>query len=203
LHIENDCKQRKIAIEKCLRVEVSIYDIILDHISANFGVSNLISKYLDQTFQQQNGASNKGKQRPSVDCAETKVIEKYDDDSDSNNDDNTDVEQTCSICLEVFHIGGTVATPHNVRCRHTFHRECISKWLLKHDECPCCRSNLLEDKDCDVLVGEDDTLEHGLAVFDRLQRESTAVAPHYIVSVVVEVESEEMLEDCPSPNMVP
>ena len=46
---------------------------------------------------------------------------------------------------------------------------------------------------------DDDNLEHGLAVFDRLQREDTSVSPHYVVSVF-EVESEEMMAAPPPSN---
>ena len=26
-------------------------------------------------------------------------------------------------------------------CKHTFHKECIKKWLLTNPKCPCCRKN--------------------------------------------------------------
>ena len=43
---------------------------------------------------------------------------------------------TCSICLEemkeyVF-----------VKCGHSFHKECIGNWLIKKNNCPCCREIL-------------------------------------------------------------
>mmetsp|Transcript_23115 Transcript_23115/g.43741 ORF Transcript_23115/g.43741 Transcript_23115/m.43741 type:complete len:251 (+) Transcript_23115:607-1359(+) len=52
----------------------------------------------------------------------------------------------CNICLSPFQIGDTIAwSKRNYRgnnnkvCKHAFHEECISRWLLVNDECPMCR----------------------------------------------------------------
>ena len=46
------------------------------------------------------------------------------------------ITDTCNICLEemkefVF-----------VKCGHSFHKECIGKWLIEKPTCPCCRETL-------------------------------------------------------------
>jgi len=46
------------------------------------------------------------------------------------------ITDTCNICLEemkefVF-----------VKCGHSFHKECIGKWLIEKTTCPCCRETL-------------------------------------------------------------
>ena len=51
----------------------------------------------------------------------------------------------CSICLEAFEAGEEVSWSRNTECNHCYHQECISQWLIKHDECPVCRNDYLFD----------------------------------------------------------
>jgi len=59
-------------------------------------------------------------------------------------DDYEDDEASCScmICLEPYLVGDKVSySKHNaLHCRHVFHRECIADWLMRQDDCPCCRT---------------------------------------------------------------
>lgn len=49
----------------------------------------------------------------------------------------------CSLCeQEMVDLGNCVLT----KCKHTFHRECVVKWLLSSKECPNCRK-LCHEKD--------------------------------------------------------
>lgn len=50
----------------------------------------------------------------------------------------------CSICLQQYEEGETISWAKNEDCNHMYHEECIVEWLSKHDECPLCRTNLLE-----------------------------------------------------------
>lgn len=84
-------------------------------------------------------------------------------------------DQICSICLEPFRLGENLAFSRTDRCLHAFHRDCITEWLLKHAECPCCRTVLIESV-AEYATEDDYDLEHGLAIFDILQRESDAPA---------------------------
>lgn len=45
----------------------------------------------------------------------------------------------CSICLSKFCNGEKIIV---LPCKHTFHRDCVSKWIDTHDECPYCRYKL-------------------------------------------------------------
>ena len=45
---------------------------------------------------------------------------------------------TCSICLDK---GCDIYT----RCEHTFCKKCILRWLISHNKCPYCNSELSED----------------------------------------------------------
>jgi hypothetical protein len=44
-----------------------------------------------------------------------------------------DAECECAICMET---GGKFA---KLDCDHKFHKNCISRWLIKSLTCPCCR----------------------------------------------------------------
>lgn len=50
-------------------------------------------------------------------------------------------EMTCSICLDDYdHDDVVVQSKH---CSHYFHKECILDWLIKSDQCPCCRVDMM------------------------------------------------------------
>eukprot|EP00550_Attheya_septentrionalis_P005686 CAMPEP_0198282456 /NCGR_PEP_ID=MMETSP1449-20131203/2275_1 /TAXON_ID=420275 /ORGANISM="Attheya septentrionalis, Strain CCMP2084" /LENGTH=236 /DNA_ID=CAMNT_0043978721 /DNA_START=120 /DNA_END=830 /DNA_ORIENTATION=- len=56
-------------------------------------------------------------------------------------DDNVEMSQlTCYICLDRLSAGNLVAwSKINSECNHAFHKDCIMEWLLRHNDCPCCR----------------------------------------------------------------
>lgn len=45
----------------------------------------------------------------------------------------------CGICLEDLREDGA---SHTTVCEHTFHNQCITRWLLTKSTCPCCRHDL-------------------------------------------------------------
>lgn len=47
----------------------------------------------------------------------------------------------CQICLDDYSCPGEWLG--FLPCRHSFHRECIKKWLLEHKTCPCCKQEVL------------------------------------------------------------
>lgn len=51
----------------------------------------------------------------------------------------------CSICMEPFQVNQIVSwsSQSTGRCNHVFHHECIKEWLLRHTDCPCCRTTFL------------------------------------------------------------
>mmetsp|Transcript_10765 Transcript_10765/g.27224 ORF Transcript_10765/g.27224 Transcript_10765/m.27224 type:complete len:191 (-) Transcript_10765:1200-1772(-) len=75
-----------------------------------------------------------------------------------------DEEECCSICLEGYKVGDTVARlkrtseqearekrcetiheeEHHDECNHWFHEDCIMEWLENKDECPLCRKNMVQ-----------------------------------------------------------
>ena len=46
------------------------------------------------------------------------------------------ITDTCNICLD------EMKEYVVVKCGHSFHKECISEWLIKKTTCPCCRHSL-------------------------------------------------------------
>ena len=51
----------------------------------------------------------------------------------------------CAICLLDYEDGDEISWSQNKQCEHMFHRDCVYRWLLKHNECPYCRRPYLTD----------------------------------------------------------
>ncbi|OAY35895.1 E3 ubiquitin-protein ligase RHA2B [Manihot esculenta] len=50
----------------------------------------------------------------------------------------------CSVCLSEFLEGESV---RNLKCKHTFHKDCLDKWLQQYlATCPLCRTKVLPDE---------------------------------------------------------
>ena len=56
-----------------------------------------------------------------------------------NSDDNLLLDE-CSICLERYVVNDKVL---NLKCRHSFHKDCINIWLKDNNTCPQCRENII------------------------------------------------------------
>lgn len=54
---------------------------------------------------------------------------------------------SCSICFSEYQPGETICWSRNPDCSHAFHSECMTKWLIKHDDCPHCRQEYLKAAD--------------------------------------------------------
>jgi len=47
------------------------------------------------------------------------------------------IGEVCTVCLDPFHLNDTISLLP--RCKHLFHKDCVSKWLLeRHRVCPLC-----------------------------------------------------------------
>mmetsp|Transcript_10883 Transcript_10883/g.25216 ORF Transcript_10883/g.25216 Transcript_10883/m.25216 type:complete len:165 (+) Transcript_10883:137-631(+) len=51
-------------------------------------------------------------------------------------------ESTCPICLSEYQVGDVVS--HGKSCLHTFHNDCLCRWLQRDMTCPCCRTEVME-----------------------------------------------------------
>jgi len=49
--------------------------------------------------------------------------------------------EMCSICLCAYDEGDVRI--FSKRCPHAFHKECILEWLVKSQQCPCCRIDMV------------------------------------------------------------
>ncbi|XP_014504275.1 RING-H2 finger protein ATL66 [Vigna radiata var. radiata] len=49
-------------------------------------------------------------------------------------------ETECCICLSAFVDGAKLKVLPG--CEHSFHSECVDKWLANHSNCPLCRASL-------------------------------------------------------------
>lgn len=72
---------------------------------------------------------------------------------------------TCNICLDQL--------DENVymKCGHSFHKECISKWLVTKKTCPCCRKTLrVETLNTEQASDFNQIFQHILVQADELDR---------------------------------
>jgi hypothetical protein len=124
---------------------------------------------------------------PSITETETETDSATGDDAATSTshhimEDENEESSTCSVCLEPFRVNDTVAwskqqstIPGNKAdeqpCLHVFHRDCIVPWLTnpKHNECPVCRTLILQDspKESNLLEDTEDleapfVILHGL-----------------------------------------
>jgi len=53
-------------------------------------------------------------------------------------------QQSCAICLVEFEKGDEISWSDCEDCAHHYHKTCILKWLLRHNECPSCRRPYLK-----------------------------------------------------------
>ena len=101
------------------------------------GTRTLVQKFSDngsQLFQSEEGNEEEHQD------VENNPMENIASNTGLDIDDDDEDEITCMICLEPFEIGDKVTWSKQMKCRHIFHHECIYPWLLKNEECPCCRS---------------------------------------------------------------
>ena len=67
------------------------------------------------------------------------------DNNNNNNNNNNNVGQRdeennqCTICLEGFQVGDVRRA---LPCMHTFHQNCVDRWLNIHRSCPICRTEI-------------------------------------------------------------
>lgn len=58
---------------------------------------------------------------------------------------NLPSNKECTICRNNLNVQsiynqdiGIESIVHNGKCSHSFHKECISKWIIKNKTCPIC-----------------------------------------------------------------
>ena len=56
----------------------------------------------------------------------------------------------CNICFD--EITDYKNSLYTTKCNHTFCQKCIVTWLFLHNNCPTCRTNLIDNKD----INDDD-----------------------------------------------
>jgi Ring finger domain len=80
---------------------------------------------------------------------------KNEDDIESNHPLGGMHQTSCAICLDRFKDGEDICSAQNKLCPHEFHLECIFPWLLKSQDCPCCRRDYLTvEADASELAGD-------------------------------------------------
>ncbi|CAJ1948257.1 unnamed protein product [Cylindrotheca closterium] len=75
---------------------------------------------------------------PAADSQDTSEDDASLDAIDMDMDDDDD-RPMCAICVNAYKANDNICWSNNCQCHHCFHQECITEWLLLHEECPCCR----------------------------------------------------------------
>eukprot|EP00980_Cylindrotheca_fusiformis_P017779 scaffold5605_cov128-Cylindrotheca_fusiformis.AAC.20 len=90
----------------------------------------------------------------------------------SNSDE--DGWPTCTICFNTYEEGQEICWSNNPGCNHMFHKDCIHEWLLRADECPCCRLDYLmqvpSSSNCEEDEEGDNDEEQGSEDIDATER---------------------------------
>ena len=50
--------------------------------------------------------------------------------------------KNCTICLEDFSIGDHIRI---LPCNHIYHKDCIDEWIMKENNCPICRKEVISE----------------------------------------------------------
>ena len=78
----------------------------------------------------------------------------------------------CAICL------GDIQTGSQTSCGHTYHTDCIQKWLVQNDNCPLCRQTCtLIQTDKDVKIN---TIYDVIKLNNRRESIQKRYIPDYI-----------------------
>jgi len=48
----------------------------------------------------------------------------------------------CSICLEKMDINSTTEKVTELKCKHSFHKQCVKNWFTMSKNCPLCRDKV-------------------------------------------------------------
>jgi NACalpha-BTF3-like transcription factor len=70
-------------------------------------------------------------------------------DTDDNESLSSDESPTCTICFNPYKEKDEICWSNNPNCSHMFHKDCIGEWLMRADECPCCRLDYMQPRVAD------------------------------------------------------
>jgi len=81
------------------------------------------------------------------------------------------LDSECSICLDDYHPGEML---RSLPCGHTFHSDCITKWLTERSAvCPLCKAELVVVEDDEESDEEDDEAESYASAGDYVEMRDT------------------------------
>ena len=64
--------------------------------------------------------------------------------------ESTFSSETCRICLEKISVVDNGNPVEILRCKHLFHRDCITQWLVSSRTCPICRATVFPSELIDI-----------------------------------------------------
>ncbi len=133
-------EEREHRLQQDRQVEANIKDI-----GKRTGV---IERKITRKKCTEGNITNSDKKNGSVRSGSTLSIDCFSLSSNASDTDDADnAENLCSVCLEPFLTGDEVAWSKDLTCHHCFHSDCLVPWLMKHGDCPVCRTTFFSKKD--------------------------------------------------------
>jgi len=89
-----------------------------------------------------------------------------------------DYDNMCSICFEPFSDNEDLSWSKTNKCQHVFHSECLVTWLMKHEDCPICRTPLMTRQDfldrtyADISSDNNEKKKGGKSKYEIVRSES-------------------------------
>ena len=109
-------------------------------------VRKLTARDLKRQFERQERMMKHDEQLPpAIKSNDDRANLAVSDNVDNDKADEGTTTHCCSICLEDFELGESVAHSSNQCCPHLFHEKCIVSWLAERQDgyCPYCRRSFL------------------------------------------------------------
>lgn len=97
-------------------------------------------------------------------------------------------EIICSICLCELSSSDDLIT---TTCKHTFHKECINRWICQNDTCPLCRNvSPISKKNRDLLISSiilmpDDVIDNIDHFFDIIGNDGDYLNEFHFINQMI------------------
>ncbi|CAF1094940.1 unnamed protein product [Adineta steineri] len=89
------------------------------------------------------------------------------------------INPSCAICLENFELLSEVK--QLPICHHVFHINCLTEWLLRHGNCPMCRTIISSTQQIPITIFNDQWMQQLFLRTFQQQQQSNTIVPYHPV----------------------